>query len=509
MSRTSTNRYDEPAYQPACGFDDYPESEEGWRETYAWRLENYLMRAYAAEVQKEEHLFRAFDDTGNEIDQTRRLWNFWRFIVDTDARALTGGGLTLETLDHSAAVRMRGGRAAGQDALLLAGEAVWRRARLATNLPRWGRMACAMGDYFLEAVPLSRREPRRTTIVAYDPRTVTAIYDLATGTELERVEIDSQYLDAPLMTERKGQAPDAAVQTYRRVLTRDRVDVYRNGEPVPAESGDHGLGYVPIVQLRAIPFDQPEHSLPAPGGIERQVMRLDSLATMNHAIGNRSGNPIFATIGFVLGGTGATKVGRLGRFIDGIPKDGDAKFITPDAGLLPHLLEQARELVHQIRDTSPEFLFASDAAQESAEARSLRGQAFEAKMLEMRAGVYDALCTVTAMAVAMDGGPRFDPDNVPFKIDAPPILPRNTTAELDNLIKVKPDIKRADYVRGLQRLGFVDGDEDPETYASEVADETATRATQFFAGDANAGGAGGQGGSDGGAAPGANGGAAA
>jgi hypothetical protein len=89
---------------------------------------------------------------------------------------------------------------------------------------------------------------------------------------------------------------------------------------------------------------------------------------------------------------------------------------------------------------------------------------------------------VICMAVAMEVRQRLDPDRYDkFRIDAPPILPRNVKAELEALDLVKGDLKRADRIRHLQRLGLVDATVDPEKYAAEVQDEQAVRAEQFFA----------------------------
>ena len=70
----------------------------------------------------------------------------------------------------------------------------------------------------------------------------------------------------------------------------DHIEVFENGRPVPQPNGGrHDLGVVPAVHLQAIPWDQPEHGLSAPFGIERGVMRLDSLLTQAGAGANRFG----------------------------------------------------------------------------------------------------------------------------------------------------------------------------------------------------------------------------
>jgi hypothetical protein len=471
MSHTGTGNYSQPVYTPQAAFDAYPESDEEWRELYDWRWQQYLMAPYSANDQKSEHLFRAFDDSGNEIDQTRRIHRFYGFVADTDARALTGGRLTLETFDHIPGK--------SKSAQLLAGEAVWTRSRLLSQTARWARMTCVLGDWWLEPWRLNGTRPYRAVIVGHNPQCVRAWYD-STGTQLERVEIDTSILSEP-MRERREVGGMGAVTEYRRILTRDEIIVEVNGKRDDAQSGRHRLGAVPAVHLQAIPWDQPEHGLPAPFGIERALMRLDSLMTQAGAVGNRFGNPTLWTKGFRLGAS--SQVARFGRMIDGIPADGEVGYLEAGAEGLKGLLPWLQQLVSHIRDTTPEFLFASDAAQESAEARSLRGQAFESKMLEMRGPWHAGLAEATAMAVAMDEDRALDVETNPYTIDAPPVLPQNVGREIETLKSIEHRIKRADFTRGLQRLGIVSNEHDPEVYTREVDDEQAGRATQFFTED--------------------------
>jgi hypothetical protein len=473
--------WSEPAYNPVAGWDPYPSTEEGWRELYDLRWSMYLLHPYSAAVQKQEHLFRAFDDSGNEIDQTRRIFRYYQFIADTDARALHGGRLTLETFDT------KPGKAKSDQ--LLKGEVVWKRSRLASEFPKVARMLCPLGDYYLEAVRMSGLPPYRTQIVARDPRTVTVTYDEETGTQIVKARICLDYQDAEEARDGRG---SPTVHRYERILTREKVEIVRDG--VSDGGKPHNLGVVPLVHLQCLPWDQPEHSLPAPAGVERALMILDGLATQGKAIGNRYAAPTLVVKGMKLG-PGST-IARFGRMIDGAPKDATAEYLESALDSMPQILEYMKEVHSHIRDTSPEFLFASDGARESAEARSLRGQAFEAKMSEMRAGVFAGLSEVTAMAVAMDAALPFDPDAVPYQIQAGEILPRNAKAEVETLILVKDRILAADFTRGLQRLGIVSNEHDPEAYSKEVADETADRASTFFAegeeagGGAEAGGAG-------------------
>lgn len=456
MRRFTDDNLSQPTYSPV-GFDPYPDNEDGWKNLYDFRWQCFLQYPYSADTQKKEHLFRAFDDQGNEIDQTRRLFRFFGFICETDARALAPV-LVLE----------------GRD--LPAGEAVWRRSRLSEQFGVWAYELTVLGDGWVEAVRMSPKPPYKTRLVHYDPRHVTPFYDVETGTELERLEIEIDYMDRPLQD---GIPGEETTHSYRRVLTRTRIEVYRNGELIPAESGEHGLGEVPAVQLRCIPWDRSGHSLCAASGVERALMFMDSLVTQGKAIGTRWANPTTIYYGFKVGDP--SSAAAFGRVINGAPEKGRAEHLEAKTASIDQLLKLHQEIAAHIREVSPEFLFSDSGARESAEARSLRGNAFEAKMLDMRGRNYSALCRAIGMAVAMEERQRWDPDRYDrFRIDAPPVLPRNVKAELEALDLVRNDLKRSDRVRHLQRLGLVDATVDPEKYAAEVQDEQAATASQFF-----------------------------
>ncbi len=444
----------EPVYNPTAGFDPYPETHQGWVDVYNFRWDCYLQQPYGAATQKNEHLFRAFDDSGNEIDQTRRVFRWYSFIVDTDARALAPGMLVLELE----------GEAKNRD-LLVQGERIWKRSRFRQQMARNFTKLCALGDCWIEAVRTNSRPPYDVKLVWYDPRSVNPVYDDETGAELVKVVIETGYLEQIPQNHRM----DETLHTYKRILTRDRIEVYKDGELQAAQSGPHGLGVVPCVHLQAIPWDQPEHSLPAPAGVERALMKMDSISTQVRAIGNRYANPTLITYGFKVGGS--SDVQRFGRMIDGAPVNGKAEYVEAEFSSIPALLDELKALDQHIRDTSPEVLFASDAARESAEARSLRANAFELKISSMRAGVYESIAEVTGYALALEANQKWGPTFDVFHIDAPPILPKNLTQELDLLQKVKPDLTRADYIRHLQRLGFVPDDVEPEAYAKAVDGE--------------------------------------
>lgn len=440
--------------------DVYPQNEQQWRERYERLWHAYLLGDYSVGDAKRYHLFRALDEDGKEIDFVRRTFAFYRFIVDTDVRGFLGqAGLTLE---------IDGTRR--ED--LAQGEGVWRRSGLRQRLPTWLRMCAAMGDYWLESV---RMADGTVQIVGYDPRCVTPRYDTETGTRLEAVVVEMHYIDELLTT---GGLSDgtATPHTYVRRIDTSGVEEIVDGRSTGVKP--HNLGAVPLVHLRWTPWDQPEHSLPAPHGIDQAVMRLDSFATQVGAVANRYGNPILMVKGARLGA--GSNAGLFGRIFNAVPADADVKYVEAGATAIGPILDVMREVMIHVRETSPEFLFAESSAQESGEARSYRASAFEMKVNEARQVNLPELEAITAMAVAMERNEQHVDGRYPFRIDTSPVLPRNLIADLDVLERAAPYMTRADQVRYLQARGIISRDEDPEQYALKVADETAARAVEFM-----------------------------
>lgn len=457
----------------------YPTTTAQWRSRYDRLLACYLGEPYSSAECTAFHLFRALDDGGNEYAQAKRLFSAFRFIVDTDVAGVLGGGLTLEVGDGEA------DGDAGRDALLVAGEAVWNRSCVAERWEDWFTKAAIMGAVGIEV--FRRGSDGRAVLQAYDPRHVSVYYDVEAGTELETVIIDVPYLDAPEVARHDGVIEDDPTpHTYRRVLTRDRVEVYVDGRLDERRSGPHKLGVVPFVWLTFKPAPDPEHGFSAAHGVEGAIMRADSCVEQIGAIGNRYGHPWIIAKGFEIGG-GST-VGKLGRILQGVPKDGDLEGKVFGAEAVGPLLETIRECLTDIM-RAPEFVFTEGGAGESGEARSYKAAGLEAKLNLVRNRWFPAIARATWYGTLMDRGQRVDADQADrqvFRIDAGPILPRNVRAEVEVLGLAAPHVKRADITRHLQRLGIVDRDVDPDAYAAEVADEQADRATQFFA----AGGAG-------------------
>lgn len=455
-----TSRYQE--------FGAYPDTEAGWADRYDRLRCAYLQDPYDAGELKEYHLFRAIDDSGQVIDQANRLFGLYRFVVDTDVGGLLGGKLALKTTkDVPEAVRPKA---------QAAGEAVWKRSHVDEQIEKWAKGAAKFGDYYIEAVRTSKRYPFRTTLVGYDPRNVLPVYDDETGTRLVRVIVTTHYQDEPTIGS-DGVTDEGALHTYRREIDATTIQVWRDGRPVPEESGPHRAGVVPCVHLQWAPGDEPEHGLPAPLGLDLAVMRMDSLIAQFGAISNRYANPMGVVKGAKLGVD--ADIAQFGRWISGLPADGSVEYLEAGGEMLAHILAGIRLILEHAEKTEPEFLFA-DTGNVSGEARSYKAAALENKIGNARMRIFGELARVIGYAVAMDADLETDPDACPYVVEAPPILPRNTKGELEALELLKGDMKRADRVRHGQRLGFITPDQDPEAYAAEVLDENAARAAAFF-----------------------------
>lgn len=439
----------------------YPETEEGWYDRYDALLRAYEQGGYSEAEVKAHHLFRAVDDAGDEIDITRRVYQAYRFVVDVDTRGLIGSGLTLEE------------RAGAGPSTLAAAEAIWRRSQFGELLGRDVRLLATMGDYWYEA---QLTEEGRARIVAYDPRCVTPYYSAIDGRTLEKVVFFVQQLDEPRLRG-IGLQPTDRITTWRRTVTPTTITEEVNGKVTRTYT--HSLGLVPAVHLRWCPWMAPEHSLPAPHGVEQAVMRIDAFLTQAAAIANRHAHPTMVLTGARLG-AGADL--QLGRVISGLPAEGDAKYLELAGNGISAIREVVGDIMAHVRETAPEFLFADSGAGESGEARSYRAAAFVMKIEEVRSSVLPAIARLFGMAVAREERRAYDPETDRLVLQAPPVIAPHVPSELAT-VKTLLDmgiLKRSDAVRHAQRLGLIDRAADPDAYAVEAADESAARAQAFL-----------------------------
>lgn len=453
----------------------WPEDESGWQSRYQILWDAYLGKDYGADVIKHWHLFRAIDDAGGEIDATYRVFRDFAFLVNTYSASVAGvhPGPVLESK--------------GDKPRLDAGELIWRRSGVLPRVGGWAKMTGVFGHGGWEVVRTNARKPYATQLVYRDARECRVYYD-ATKTRLVKVVIEVGYVDEAELKALNGVTDSPILHTYRRVLTPTRVDVYRDGRLVAEESGEHGLGAVPFAHAVWIPFTEPEHGLPSGAPLDRAVAMMDSVMCMARAIGNRNAAPMGVLKGAKLS---ANNAGKVGNVYHGIPADGSFEYLETDMAGVGRMLEVAAHIHEHIRRTDPAYIFGDSSAAESGEAKAYRAAAFEAAVSDIRTRFYGALTTATEMAVASDAGRPYVPDDDALVVNLPGILPRSVAADVRAYSEVKGDMRRADRVRWLQRVGFVPPEHDPEAYAAEVGDEQAEAAGMYNGGEPVNPGAGG------------------
>jgi len=441
----------------------YPETEEAWRARYDMLEEAYEHGLYSSSEAKAYHLFRAVDDAGDEVDITRRVFQAYRFIVDTDVRGFVGSGLTLEE------------RAGSGRSQLAQAEAIWRRAMMPEHIRRDIRILATMGDYWYEA---QLDEQGRAVLVAYDPRMVTSYYSPRDGRTLERVVFETSTLDEP-RAGGLGLQPADLIRTWRRELTATTITETINGQKT--RTWAHNLGCVPAVQLRWTAWLAPEHSLPAPHGVEHAVTRIDSFLTQVGAIANRHAHPTMVISGARIGSGSDLS---LGRILSGLPPGGEAKYLEYGGDGIGAIRSVVADIMAHVRETAPEFLFADGGAAESGTARSYRASAFVAKIEEAREPNLSALARLLGMACARERKAPYLVEEDRLIIQAPPVIAPHVPTELAAVATLRTlgAITKADVVRHAQRLGLVDRSVDPVAYATEADDEQAARATAFMTG---------------------------
>ena len=438
--------------------EPYPSTEAGWRERYFSLQRAYEHGEYGDGEVKAAHLWAARGDDGKVIDIARRLFGFFRFICDVDARALIGPkGLTLEV------------EGADDAALLAKGEAVWRRSRLKQAVRRWARLTAVCGDFYVEAVRDSATAPFRTRMVGYPADWVTPQYD-DTGERLISVEIAFVYMETPAAN---TPALRSAVQhSYRRVIDAERVTVYVDDKVVSSQP--HYVGRAPVVHMMWAPWIAPEHSLPAAHGLDAAVARLDSFAAQMGAVANRYADPKTVVTGATVGAGG--DLGAFGRIISAPNPDAKVAYLETAATAVGPLLDVMREIMAHIRETAPEFLFADATATESGTARAYKAAALEMKIGEVRGHWFAALAEITGIAVAMDDNAIYDPERYPFDIDAAPFIQPDVDAVVQTLVSASPYLLKRDVVRKLQAIGLADDDMSVDDYVTALMDEVSRAA---------------------------------
>lgn len=444
----------------------YPRTQSQWVERYSWLFDQYVGEPYSVSDIKHLGLFRALDNAGNVIAETRRITADVKHVINTDASAIA----------KPLSLVLRAGIASV--GAVARGESVWRRGRVQSNLRKWAAESGAMGDFFVEAV--FRDQGSRP--VRYDPRLVQADYD-DEGVDLERAVIRVPILD-PVTG--GGDQLDETMRVYERTLTKTSV-IVREVSPYAAggmkvldeRSYEHNLGVVPMAHVPFIPFGPPEHGLWAAHGMEEVVAAVDSYMTQLRAISNRFANPtLFVKGASLASGSDAQKFGRTWA---NLPPDSEIGYLEPQL-VIGQLWEAIQAFKADQRHTVPEFIFSGSGANTSGEALKLRASEFESKMIDVRGRFYAGLAEVTQMCVMLDDSATdFDRDSLLYRIDAAPILPRDRSSHFVMVRDARAAglLTRRDGVKHMQAIGLVDAEEDPDVYAAaldaEAPDAAATQ----------------------------------
>lgn len=440
-----------------------PNSFAEWQSRYSWLDDMYNGSDYWVGDEFIYGLFRALDDEGKVMAETRRITRDAQHVVDTDVRAMAGSRLVLDWSGM-----MRGTM---PKSTLDEGMAVWARSRLQDKKARWARSCASMGDVFIEAVRGPGGGP--ASLVAYDPRCVRVEYD-PTGVHITKATIQIDYFD---------QAPDSGdimvgeplLTSYRRVLTPTSIEVRElqgrgrtEGELVESQSGDHGLGVVPLVHIPFLELSFPEHGMWAAHGLEPCLAHIDSHIAQIRAITNRYGNPILTFFGATVDDD--EDLFKFGRVLSAMSPDARAQYLEIGGNAITGIWQVVKEYHQSIRDTLPEFLFSGAGANTSGRAMDLWAQQFRIKMDEVRGRFYGAIARATQYAVLMDRDAAWTDEADWFRILAPPVLPIDAGTRVNQVVAVRSAklITLADAVRQLQAVGMVDDELDADDYARDL-----------------------------------------
>ena len=463
MSIFSRLTSDGPISRDTTGLDlDWPNTWEAWQLLYSRREDFYRNLGYTVEEMKEWGLFRALDDSGKVIAQTRQLSRDIQHVIDTDSAALSAGW-RLQPKD-------------GDEMDLEDGQAVWKRSALDVRRALLTLNQCKHGRVGVEAWLDDEGQGRLNVI---DARHYRAQYE-DDGVTLKRVYISIPYYDDPTLTPTGVAQHSGTLHTYVRELTPETVRTWIDGRPDEAASGEHGLGVVPFANIRFIPAGDTQHGLWAAHALESPLAAYDSIFAQITAIGNRMGNPIPWVSGAQVDGD--SMIGQFGRWISGIPDTGSVGYLEPSLAGLKVLLDSANQARLTARETMPEFLFAGAGAGSSGDALRWRASAFELKVGAVRERLFAHIARMTDIAVRYERNDPYQPDEDLFRVTGAPLLPVDMASELATLETAgRLGMRSEDQIRHLQRLGFIGDEYDAESYALESADQRADTARAFFA----------------------------
>lgn len=454
----------------------WPGTPEAWQERYQYLLDAYHGENYSAQMIKDLQLFRALDDNGKIIAQTRRLYRDRIFLVEVAASALAIGEVVLTPVEGA------------PDADVEEARAIWQRSEMATQGTLWSKDAALYGDLYVEPVRMSSTRPYAVELVSHDARTVILEYDPILGRRISRAVITHAILGEVSVDMHGHPTESGAVDTYQRTLDARAISISRTrystqldaqtaAEDAEGEAGagEHGLSITPIAHGRFTPSPmEPEHSLPVTHGLDRPEGEINSLASQISAVGDRYGNPKLMIKGVkVGGGADLLNIGKILNLYGG-SKDAmssaDARYLEPTLSGVSEIRAQMERLIDDVRSTFPEFLFSSSTANLSADALRLLATRYEVKYAAVRARIYGSIEKAIAMGVAMAQNRPYDPTRHPVRLSGPPLLPADVAALLDVITKARAAglITMEDAVERVQRLDLADRDATPAEYMQRL-----------------------------------------
>ena len=436
-----------------------PATHGDWIDRYSWLLDILGNATYSPAEAKHSHMWRAEREALSQgtarIDIPRRMVGLAGYVARRGQVACTGGTQTLDVLPR---IRGKGKRQRFADQ----GAAIWARSDWQRQKVRAAHYFAGVGSVFLESVRETAQPPHKARIVLRDPRNVAVTYD-DWGTEIVSASISIHTLDTPVPRSTGTPTEFPTLNEHRRHLTQTRVDVFVNGAHVPEESGEHGLGRVPLVQACfEILGGDIEHGRPCYEGMLSAIPEVDSVWTEIKAIANRYAHPHLAFIGTQI--AGQSKLANFGRIWE-LPEGADVKVIESALSQIVPLANHALTIIAQIKAQFPEFLFTEAGAGSSGTALSLRATDYEQKYTAARGVLFPAIARVTQMAAAMEADAPVE-DLALYSVSAGPLLPVNRKGELEMVTAARTlgILREVDLIRHLQQLEIIPSDIEPEAY---------------------------------------------
>lgn len=416
------------------------------------RWSSYTGEPYSADDVTSMSLFQ-YRDTGDNIAiSARRICADIAYVAEVDAAAIATTGLSLQVPDEA------------QESSLEAGREIWRRSNVADRLPMWALQLCIYGEGLIEAV----KHPTLGGILVWHPAPNFQVEWDEYGLSIKRAIIS--YTLPPTVSMEGGRpVASGAGVAYVRVLSADRVDVYRDGVLDNDASGTNPLGIVAAARVAYRDLRTGLVSAWAGTHYEDQIASLDSMITQMQALGARHANPILKAMGTSVGPDADLQT--VGRVIELHPGT-DLQWLEANLQAIQALVNQSSQLQDAMRATLPEFLFTESGANSSGTALSYRASAFVAKIRPIREGMYAALATATAMARRIDDGGAWTAADAVYLVDGGDPLPMDEAARAQLVVSVMDAglLRRVDAVRSLQAAGIIP-DGDPVDYANAAVGE--------------------------------------